>query len=159
MKILLVLIPVLILTSCVRESPLSPEIEPEQKLQDGSDSPEAVYPAELRGNTVEILVDSVFVIDTIIVRDLDTIFLEQLIERVDTIYLDKRAVRALDTESLEKDFQELEEYVKELEYALQSQDKRENTEETCIDGIDNDGDGFTDCQDVSCHDLVICNPK
>jgi len=36
----------------------------------------------------------------------------------------------------------------------------ENTEETCSDGLDNDGDGYTDCDDYDCSrndNLTICN--
>lgn len=34
----------------------------------------------------------------------------------------------------------------------------ENTFETCTDEIDNDGDGFVDCEDFDCRGVVMCDP-
>ena len=36
---------------------------------------------------------------------------------------------------------------------------RSHSDEACTDGQDNDGDGFTDCDDPDCSELNSCGPN
>jgi hypothetical protein len=155
----LIILTILLLLSCARESPVGPEIEQPVDEPQTYTAPEAVVPAEVRGNTVEVIIDSVIIekLDTIVLRDRDTIFIEQLIERIDTLYVEKKSVQSFGIEKAAEGLDSLERYIDELERALYEKGATENTEQLCTDDLDNDADELVDCDDPDCTDLVICN--
>ena len=44
-------------------------------------------------------------------------------------------------------------------YYCENDTSKENTEYTCSDGIDNDSDGNTDCDETRCRDCAICGAE